>query len=168
MVAWLSERRRRLWATLRAGQAGTANGAREVLTQALTRLPPGHRIGLVRADAGVCVTAFLTALEARDLPSIIVARLTSALRKLVLHRIPEADWRPVRPRHCGCGLGGQLASVEGTGTPVCVLASDAEGALHGQRSAADRVSRLSVPRLRHQCALCRGTGHANVRGPGGP
>lgn len=58
-------------------------------------LPSGHRIGLVRADAGFCVTAFLTALEARDLPYIIVARLTSPLRKLVLHRIPEADWRPV-------------------------------------------------------------------------
>jgi hypothetical protein len=95
LVAWLSERRRLLWATLRAGHAGTANGAREFLAQALTMLPPGHRIGLVRADAGFCVTAFLTALEARDLPYIIVARLTSPLRKLVLHRIPEADWRPV-------------------------------------------------------------------------
>jgi hypothetical protein len=95
LVAWLSERRRLLWATLRAGHAGTANGAREFLAQALTMLPPGHRIGLVRADAGFCVTAFLTALEARDLPYIIVARLTSPVRKLVLHRIPEADWRPV-------------------------------------------------------------------------
>ena len=95
LVAWLSERRRLLWATLRAGHAGTANGAREFLAQALTLLPPGHRIGLVRADAGFCITAFLMALEARDLPYIIVARLTSPLRKLVLHRIPEADWRPV-------------------------------------------------------------------------
>lgn len=95
LVAWLSERRRLLWATLRTGHAGTANGAREFLAQALTMLPPGHRIGLVRADAGFCVTAFLTVLEARDLPYIIVARLTSSLRKLVLHRIPEADWRPV-------------------------------------------------------------------------
>ena len=95
LVAWLSERRRLLWATLRAGHAGTANGAREFLAQALTMLPPGHRIGLVRADAGFCVTAFLTALEAHDLPYIIVARLTSPLRKLVLYRIPEADWRPV-------------------------------------------------------------------------
>lgn len=95
LVAWLSERRRLLWATLRAGHAGTANGVREFLAQALTMLPPGHRIGLVRADAGFCVTAFLTALEARELPYIIVARLTSLVRKVVLHRIPEADWRPV-------------------------------------------------------------------------
>lgn len=95
LVAWLSERRRLLWATLRAGHAGTANGAREFLAQALTMLPPGHRIGLVRADAGFCVTAFLAALEARDLPYIIVARLTRIVRKLVVHRIPEAEWRPV-------------------------------------------------------------------------
>ncbi len=95
LVAWLSERRRLLWATLRAGNAGTANGVREFLAQALTMLPTGHRIGLVRADAGFFVTAFLTALEARDLPYIIVARLTPLVRKLVIHRIPEADWQPV-------------------------------------------------------------------------
>mgnify|MGYP003547573850 CR=1 FL=1 len=95
LVAWLSERRRLLWATLRAGHAGTANGVREFLAQALSMLPAGHRIGLVRADAGFFVTAFLTALEARDLPYIIVARLTPLVRKLVIHRIPEADWQPV-------------------------------------------------------------------------
>lgn len=95
LVAWLSERRRLLWATLRAGHAGTANGARECLTQALTMLPPGHRIELVRADAGFFVTAFLRFLDTRDLPYIIVARLTPLVRKLIIHRIPEADWRPV-------------------------------------------------------------------------
>jgi hypothetical protein len=95
LVAWLSERRRLLWATLRAGHAGTANGAREFLAQALTLLPAGHQIGLVRADAGFFVTAFLHCLEARDLPYIIVARLTPLVRKMVIHRIPEADWRPV-------------------------------------------------------------------------
>ena len=45
--------------------------------------------------AGFFVTAFLTALEARDLPYIIVARLTPLVRKLVIHRIPEADWQLV-------------------------------------------------------------------------
>ncbi len=95
LVAWLSERRRLLWATLRAGHAGTANGVREFLAQALTMLPAGHRIGLVRADAGFCVTAFFTALESRELPYIIVARLTPLVRKLVIHRIPEVEWQPV-------------------------------------------------------------------------
>lgn len=36
LVAWLSERWPLLWGTLRAGHAGTANGAREFLAQALT------------------------------------------------------------------------------------------------------------------------------------
>ena len=95
LVAWLSERRRLLWATLRAGHVGTANGVREFLAQALTMLPAGQQIGLVRADAGFFVTTFLTALETRDIPYIIVARLTPLVRKLVIHRIPEADWQPV-------------------------------------------------------------------------
>ncbi len=95
LVAWLSERRRLLWATRRAGHVGTANGAREFLAQALTMLPAGHRINLVRADAGFFFITFLLALEAQDLPCIIVARLTPLVRKLVIHRIPESAWRPV-------------------------------------------------------------------------
>ncbi|HMS86543.1 MAG TPA: hypothetical protein PKD12_23175 [Nitrospira sp.] len=47
LVAWFSECRRLLWATLQAGHAGTANGAREFLAQAPMMLPSGHRIGLV-------------------------------------------------------------------------------------------------------------------------
>ena len=97
LVAWLSERRRLLWATLRAGHAGTANGVREFLAQALTLLPAGHRIGLVRADSGFFATAFLADLEARDLPYIIVARVTRIVRRLVLHRIPADAWRRVAP-----------------------------------------------------------------------
>lgn len=46
------------------GHAGTANGAREFLAQAITMLPIWNRIGLVRADAGFLVTAFLRGLEA--------------------------------------------------------------------------------------------------------
>ena len=43
LVAWLSERRRLLWATLRADHAGTANSVRELLAHALTMLPVWHR-----------------------------------------------------------------------------------------------------------------------------
>lgn len=95
LVAWRSERRRLLWATRRAGHAGTAHGAREFLAQALTLVPAGHRVGVVRAEAGFFVTTFLMALEAWDVPYIIVARLTPLVRKLVIHRIPERNWRPV-------------------------------------------------------------------------
>ena len=37
-----------------------------VLTQALALLPSGHRIALVRADAGFYETAFLEALERQN------------------------------------------------------------------------------------------------------
>jgi len=95
LVAWLSERRRLVWATLRAGHAGTATGVRGFLAQSVTMLLAGHRIGLVRADPGFFVTPFLMAMEARDLPYITVAGLTPLVRNLVIHRIPEIDWHPV-------------------------------------------------------------------------
>lgn len=95
LIAFLSEARRLLWATLRAGRAGTANGCVELLTQALTLLPPGHRVALVRADAGFFLTRLLTFLEHQDLPYIIMARLTPVLRRVVLPRLPETAWRRV-------------------------------------------------------------------------
>jgi Transposase DDE domain group 1 len=50
---------------------------------------------LVRADAGFFVKSFLEFLEGRELPYIIVVRLTAVVRKLVLHRIPSTAWRGV-------------------------------------------------------------------------
>ena len=41
LVAFLAERRRLLWATLRSGNSGSANGSVEFLKQALTVLPAG-------------------------------------------------------------------------------------------------------------------------------
>ncbi len=55
----------------------------------------GHRVGLVRADAGFFVKSFLEHLESEGLPYIIVARLTAVVRKIVLHRIPSTAWRVV-------------------------------------------------------------------------
>ena len=45
LVAFLAEGRRLLWATLRSGNSGSANGCVEFLKQALTVLPEGQRIG---------------------------------------------------------------------------------------------------------------------------
>ncbi len=95
LIAFLSEARRLLWTTMRSGNSGSANGVVEFLTQALTILPAGHRIGLVRADAGFFIKRFLEFLEERDLPYIIVARLVPVVRRVVLHGIAEADWRVV-------------------------------------------------------------------------
>lgn len=95
MMAFLAEARRLLWATLRSGNSGSANGCVEFMKQALSVLPAGHRIGLVRADAGFFEKRFLEYLEREDLPYIVVARLTESVRKLVIHRIASTAWRVV-------------------------------------------------------------------------
>ena len=95
LVAFLAEGRRLLWATLRSGNSGSANGCVEFLKQALMVLPDGQRIGLVRADAGFFEKRLLEYLESQELPYIIVARLTAVVRKLVLHQLPSSSWRAV-------------------------------------------------------------------------
>jgi hypothetical protein len=95
LVAFLAEGRRLLWATLRSGNSGSANGCVEFLKQALTVLPDGQRIGLVRADAGFFEKRLLEYLESQDLPYIIVTRLTAVVRKLVVHRLAATSWRAV-------------------------------------------------------------------------
>lgn len=95
LVAFLAEGRRLLWAVLRSGNSGSANGCVEFLRQALTVLPPGHRIGLVRADAGFFEKRLLEYLESQRLPYIIVVRLTAVVRKLVIHQTPSVAWRVV-------------------------------------------------------------------------
>ena len=61
---------------VRSGNSGSANGCVEFLKQALTVLPDGQRIGLVRADSGFFEKRLLEYLESQELPYIIVARLT--------------------------------------------------------------------------------------------
>jgi len=95
LVAFLAEGRRLLWAVLRSGNSGSANGCVEFLKQALEVLPAGQRIGLVRADAGFFEKRLLEYLEGQELPYIMVARLTHVVRKLVIHQIPSRTWRVV-------------------------------------------------------------------------
>jgi hypothetical protein len=95
LVAFLAEGRRLLWATLRSGNSGSANGCVEFLKQALTVLPDGQRLGLVRADSGFFEKRLLEYLESQNLPYIIVARLTRIVRKLVIHQLPSTSWRAV-------------------------------------------------------------------------
>jgi hypothetical protein len=105
LVAFLAEGRRVLWATLRSGNSGSANGCVEFLKQALAVLPQGHGIGLVRADAGFFEKRLLEYLESQGLPYIIVARLTAVVRKLVIHQMPLRAWRVV-------GRGVEVADLE--------------------------------------------------------
>ncbi len=111
LVGFLAEARRWLWATLRSGNSGSANGCVEFLKQALTVLPQGHGIGLVRADAGFFEKRLLEHLEREELPYLIVARLTAVVRKLVLHQMPSRSWRSV-------ARGIEVADLE-TSLPNC-------------------------------------------------
>ena len=109
LVAFLAEGRRLLWAVLRSGNSGSANGCVEFLKQALGVLGSGHRIGLVRADAGFFEKRLLEYLESQELPYIIVARLTAVVRKLVVHQIPSTAWRVVAR-----GVGGRRFRSQST------------------------------------------------------
>ena len=94
LVAFLAEGRRLLWASMRSGNSGSANGCVEFLKQARRCFLRGW-IGLVRTDAGFFEKRLLEYLESRALPYIIVARLTAMVRKLVIHRLPSSAWRVV-------------------------------------------------------------------------
>jgi hypothetical protein len=105
VVGFLSEARRVLWAVLRSGNSRSANGCVEFLRQALTLLPAEHQVALVRADAGFFEKRFLEFLERRELPYIIVAKLTPIVRRVVLHSMAQQSWRPIGP-------GIEVANVE--------------------------------------------------------
>jgi hypothetical protein len=77
------------------GNSGSANGCVEFLKQALTVLPDGQKIGLIRAASGFFEKRLLEHLESKELPYIIVARLTQIVRRLVIHQIPSKAWRTV-------------------------------------------------------------------------
>jgi len=105
LVAFLAEGRRLLWAELRRGDSGSANGSVEFLKQGVEVLPQRHRIGLVRADAGFFEKRLLEYLESQGLPHIIGVRLTVVARKRVVHQVPSTAWRVVAPRSGGRRLG---------------------------------------------------------------
>lgn len=113
LVAFLAEGRRLLWAELRRGDSGSANGSVEFLKQGVEVLPQRHRIGLVRADAGFFEKRLLEYLESQGLPHIIGVRLTVVARKRVVHQVPSTAWRVVAPRSGGPRPGSQFAKLEG-------------------------------------------------------
>jgi hypothetical protein len=67
---------------LRSGNTSAGRGAVAFLTEALALLPAGWRVRTVRADSGFFDGQLLDFLEARQLPYVIVARLTPSLKHL--------------------------------------------------------------------------------------
>jgi hypothetical protein len=77
---------------LRSGNSGAARGAVAFLSEALALLPEGGTIRCVRADSGFFEDALLSFLEARALPYLVVARLTTQLKR---RAAAIRDWRAV-------------------------------------------------------------------------
>jgi hypothetical protein len=90
LLAVLAEVHFVLHGWLRSGNCGTARGVVEFLKEALAQLNGSQRIRVVRADSGFFDEKLLGFLEQRELPYIIVARMTSWLKRAAA-RVRE--WR---------------------------------------------------------------------------
>ena len=154
LIAFLAEGRRLLWATLRSGNSGSANGCVEFLKQALTVIPEGQPIGLVRADSGFFEKRLLEYLESQELPYVIVARLTAVVRKLVVHRIAGTAWRAVARGIEVADLEVSLPNWKSSQEALCLSAPRDSRAAPSQRSTLDRMSGLQLSGDGHQRALC--------------
>lgn len=81
LLAVLAEAPFVLHGWLRSGNTGAARGVVPFLQEALALLPEGMWVRTVRADSGFFEEALLAFLEERRLPYVIVARLTTRLKR---------------------------------------------------------------------------------------
>jgi hypothetical protein len=90
---------------LRSGNTGAARGVTAFLSEALALLPPGMNLRCVRADSGFFEEVLLAFLEQRQLPYLVVARLTTRLKRraAVIHQ-----WQPVDEHYAVGGFRAQL------------------------------------------------------------
>jgi hypothetical protein len=92
LLAVLSEAHFLLHGWLRSGNCGTARGAEEFLKEALALWGQRQKIRLLRADSGFFEDLLLSFLEQRQIPYIVVARLTKWVKRAA-QRVEE--WRQV-------------------------------------------------------------------------
>jgi hypothetical protein len=93
LLAVLAEANFVLHAWLRSGNSGAGQGAAQFLSEALSLLSQSAcRVRCVRADSGFYADSFLSFLEERTLPYIVVARLSSYLKSR-LYQVTQ--WRAV-------------------------------------------------------------------------
>ena len=96
LLAVLAEAQFILHAWLRSGKTGPARGVVPFLQEALALLPEGTWIRTVRADSGFFDGSFLDFLEERGLPYVVVARLTSTLKRKCAG---IKEWIPIDEHH---------------------------------------------------------------------
>ena len=81
LIAVLAEVPLVLHGWLRSGNTGAARGATAFLAEALALFPAGWTLRCVRADSGFFEEGLLSFLEERSLPYLVVARLTTRLKR---------------------------------------------------------------------------------------
>jgi len=81
LLAVLAEMPLVLHGWLRSGNAGAARGVVAFLSEALELLPAGWKVRCVRADSGFFGDPLLSFLEDRNLPYLVVVRLTVRLKR---------------------------------------------------------------------------------------
>lgn len=96
LLAVLAETPFILHGWLRSGNTGAARGVVPFLQEALALLPAGTWLRTVRADSGFFDGTFLDFLEARALPYVVVARMTSTLKH---HCAGIKEWTVMDEHH---------------------------------------------------------------------
>lgn len=94
---------------LRPGDAHTASGTRDLLTACFAKIPAGVRLVIVRADKGFYDHTLIEWLEARRARFVIVARLTTPIKRKLAHlryvspsrgvEVAEFRYQPTRWPH---------------------------------------------------------------------
>ena len=99
LLAVLAEAPFILHGWLRSGNCGSARGAAEFLKEALALAPATLKVRCVRADSGFFADEFLSFLEARQLPYVVVARLTGGVKRRCAG-LPESAWTELDGNYC--------------------------------------------------------------------
>ena len=94
LLAVLAEAPFILHGWLRSGNCSSARGAVEFLKEALALAPATLKVQCVRADSGFFADDFLAFLESRALSYVVVARLTSAVKRGCVG-LPDSAWTKV-------------------------------------------------------------------------
>ncbi|MFO0700257.1 MAG: IS1380 family transposase [Nitrospira sp.] len=94
---------------LRPGDAHTASGALDLLTACFSKIPAGIRLVIVRADKGFYDHALIEWLEGQRARFVIVARLTTPIKRMLAHlrytspsrgiEVAEFRYQPARWPH---------------------------------------------------------------------
>ena len=105
LLAVLAEAPFILHGWLRSGNTGAARGVVPFLQEALALLPEGMWLRTVRADSGFFDGHLLDFLEARALPYVVVARLTSTLKRKCAG---IKEWTVLDEHHAAGEFTGQL------------------------------------------------------------